>query len=213
MAGVSYPAQRRSFSGPFGETRSRPGVTVAGGPESCTEAVQDTVVNNVALLRRRCDVLALFLCRDAETAFMSLVGKAKVAADGGKFQRWDGGVGQELFNWSAALMGSPGGAWRRWQCPGGWDGGGGGSGGGRPRGPLHRGCRAHRFLGCGEEGEGIMVRDACEETSGVRKNGDLWSSARPSRGLRSSTLSERTFLPSISGLSTPMSSSFCLLSP
>ena len=32
MAGVSYPAQRRSFSGPLGETRSRPGATVAGGP-------------------------------------------------------------------------------------------------------------------------------------------------------------------------------------
>ena len=36
MAGVLYPAQRRSFSGPFGEARSRPGVTIACGPRDCT---------------------------------------------------------------------------------------------------------------------------------------------------------------------------------
>ena len=48
---------------------------------------------------------------------------------GCKFQPWDGGVGQELFNGSAVLMGSPGGAGRRWRCRDGKSGGRGGSAG------------------------------------------------------------------------------------
>ena len=31
-----YPAQGRPFSGPLGEARIRPGVTIAGGPRDCT---------------------------------------------------------------------------------------------------------------------------------------------------------------------------------
>ena len=42
----SYPAQRRSLSGPFGEARSRPGVTVAGDPMPCTETFKETATNH-----------------------------------------------------------------------------------------------------------------------------------------------------------------------
>ena len=58
MAGVSYPAQRRSFPGPFGETGSRPGATVAGGPLGLHPRVRPRVWSRALvqkLLKRYCD--------------------------------------------------------------------------------------------------------------------------------------------------------------
>ena len=84
-AGVSHSAQRRSLSGPFGETRSRPRVTVAGGPEPSRLAVRRSWAGGRRAGGGGSNLPKFFKCHDTEDVelidFLAVVRKEAEVRD------------------------------------------------------------------------------------------------------------------------------------